>query len=136
MIKKILLLISILITCISFEGCSVITISDKKETDLDYEIIEYHYLDYHLKDLYNSYYSENNRITYDDGNYMYLFIFYGKMPSGGYSVNIKELYSTASNIIVDTTLTGPQKEETTAEKESFPAIVLKIKSSSKTVIYR
>ena len=111
-----------------FAGCSVVTVDNKKASSISYEIIEYHHL--------NNYYEGNKRITYNDGNYTYLLVFYGKMPISGYTIKVKELYSTDSNIVLDTTLIGPSKEETNAGKESFPAVVIKIKASDKTIIFK
>lgn len=119
-----------------FAGCSVVTVDNKKASSISYEIIEYHHLNNILRELYDNYYEENNRITYNDGNYTYLLVFYGKMPISGYTIKVKELYSTDSNIVLDTTLIGPSKEETNAGKESFPAVVIKIKASEKTIIFK
>lgn len=121
---------------ICFAGCSVVTVDNKKASSISYEIIEYHHLNNILRELYDNYYEENNRITYNDGNYTYLLVFYGKMPISGYTIKVKALYITDSNIVLDTTLIGPPKEETNAGKESFPAIVIKIKASDKTVIFK
>lgn len=126
----------IFLISICFTGCGLTKIDNEKLSALSYEIIEYHYLDSTLRSIYDSYYKESNRITYNDGDYTYLFVFYGEMPTSGYSIKVKEIYDTPSNIVVDTTLVGPQKEETIAEKESFPAIVIKIKSLNKTIIFK
>lgn len=132
--RKFLPLVFLISIC--FTGCSVITVDNEKKSSISYEIIEYHHLDNILREIYDNYYKESNRITYDDGNYTYLLVFYGKMPMSGYTIKVKELYSTDSNIVLDTTLTGPPKEETNAGKESFPAVVIKIKASDKTIIFK
>lgn len=126
----------LLIIFLSLTGCSITKIDNENKVPLAFEIVDYHFLDSNLRDIYDNNCNQSNRITYNDGNNTYLFVFYGKMPTNGYSIDVKEIYETPSNILVDTTLIGPKKEETIAENESFPAIVIKIKSLNKTIIFK
>ncbi len=49
---------------------------------------------------------EEFRLTYSAGSDLYLAVGYGAQSSGGYSIQVKELYLTENGIVLDTELLG------------------------------
>lgn len=117
-------------------SCSITTTGEEKIGEPSYKIVEYHYLNKYVKEIYDEKKNDYNRVTYNDGEYCYLIICYGPQPTTGYSIAVKELYETENTIVVDTTLKGPLKSDIIEDKESYPAIVIKIDATDKIVVYK
>ena len=75
------------------------------------------------------------QMTYSDGNYKYIVVGYGRQQSGGYSVQVKEVYDTENTICVRTALVGPEEADAAKEQPSYPYIVIKIQNMDKTVVF-
>lgn len=114
----------------------VTSIDEEKLGNVEYEIVEYHYLDESVRKAFDAAKSINKRLTFEDENYQYLIVCYGKQEMGGYSVEVKELYETNNMIVVDTTLKGPQKNKKYDADVSYPGIVIRINKHSKLVVFK
>ena len=80
------------------------------------------------------------KITYQDGDFLYICVGYGKQETGGYSITVNELYLTANAIYMDTNLIGPEpdKKELYHAKEdgvSYPYVVVKMEYMDKSVVF-
>ena len=81
------------------------------------------------------------KVTYQDGDFLYICIGYGKQETGGYSITVNEMYLTANAIYVDTNLIGPDPENRelyhAQEKDgaSYPYVVLKMQYLDKSVVF-
>ncbi len=78
---------------------------------------------------------ESFKLTYADGGYMYLCVGYGKQESGGYSIAVKDLYATETEICLDTDLIGPKEAEDKSPEPSYPYLVIKTPFVDKTVVF-
>lgn len=78
---------------------------------------------------------EEFRITYEDGEYLYLCVGYGQQESGGYSIQVKELGLYEEHILLDTTLIGPEHEEAAQKVETYPYAVLRTEIVNLPVIF-
>ncbi len=74
------------------------------------------------------------RLTWMDGEEMYLIRGYGKQATGGYSIGIAECTEDEECLWFDTRLIGPQDEETLSKEPSWPYLVVKIAATEKEVI--
>ena len=76
-------------------------------------------------------------MTYSDGNYKYIVVGYGRQETGGYSIQVQEVYDTQNTICVSTALLGPAKRESeqVRTQPSYPYIVIKIQNLDKTVVF-
>jgi hypothetical protein len=75
------------------------------------------------------------RLTYTDGEFLYIARGYGKQPTGGYSIEMQELYLTANTIYFSTALYGPQKGEKVTRNASYPFIVVKLELLAEPVVF-
>lgn len=75
------------------------------------------------------------RLTYTDGEFLYLAEGYGAQLKTGYSVSVTELYETAEAIYLHTSLLGPPRGEKTEEITTFPYVVIKLEAIDKTVVF-
>ncbi|MCD7745152.1 MAG: protease complex subunit PrcB family protein [Lachnospiraceae bacterium] len=74
------------------------------------------------------------RLTWTDGEEMYLIRGDGKQATGGYSIGIAECTEDEDCLWFDTRLIGPQDEEALSKEPSWPYLVVKIAATQKEVI--
>lgn len=116
-------------------GCSSITTSEAKLSDLDFTVVSEANIQQDIKDLIGEKKEEPFQMTYSDGNYKYIVVGYGKQEGGGYSIQVNEVYDTENTICVRTTLMGPEEDEIQTGEPSYPYIVIKIENLDKTVVF-
>ena len=78
---------------------------------------------------------EEFRITYEDGDYLYLCVGYGAQESGGYSIQVKEFALYEDYILLDTTLIGPGHDEAAKKIPSYPYLVLRTEIRTDPVVF-
>ena len=128
-------LLPLLLLCFTLTGCSIAGQSDNKVKDLEFTVISQERLSDELKDIIEERKAEPFKLTYHDGDYLYLVVGYGEQPTGGYSIAVDELYLTEDAIKVKTTLLGPGPEDAKTKAPSYPYIVLKTMYLDKTVLF-
>ncbi len=74
------------------------------------------------------------RMTYIDGEDMYLVRGYGEQKTGGYSIAVAECTEDDTTILFDTRLIGPTEEEGLSKDPSYPCLVVKIEARDKKVM--
>ncbi|MCD8125092.1 MAG: protease complex subunit PrcB family protein [Lachnospiraceae bacterium] len=115
-------------------GCS--SDSETKVADLDYTVVADQEIPQELAAVIEEKRSGDFRLTYSTSEALYLVCGYGAQETGGYSIQVKELYLTENTIVLDTELIGP---DTTGEGESEgsePVIVIKTALREEPVVFR
>ncbi len=74
------------------------------------------------------------RMSYTDGEDMYLIRGYGEQKSGGYSIAVAECSEDEEEIWFDTRLIGPDSRENPAKEPSYPCLIVKIEARDKEVM--
>lgn len=117
-------------------GCSVQEEGGEKIRDLEFEIVREKEIPEELMRVIESKKQQIFRLSYrDDGN-LYIATGYGEQKSGGYSIQVRELYLAENAIYFDTELHGPQKEETVRPAKSYPYIVIKTQQRKEAVVFQ
>lgn len=140
--RHILLEIIILSVIACLAGCGV----EKKEgnekiKDIEFTVLGEENIPEELKQIIEEKKEKEFKITYQDGDFLYICVGYGKQETGGYSITVNELYLTANAIYVDTNLIGPEPENRelyhAQEKDgtSYPYVVVKIEYLDKAVVF-
>lgn len=75
------------------------------------------------------------RIVYADQGKLYIAEGYGRQPTTGYSVVVKELYETENTICIHTNLMGPEKGEDIREIATFPYVVVQLEYIDKEILF-
>lgn len=133
-IKKIILLLTITMI-LAMAACSNKAISDEKVKDVDYTVVAEADIPDTLRNAIEEKKEEPFKLSYSDGESLYIAVGYGRQSSGGYSIVVDELYMTDSNIVYATTLTGPDNNSVITDKPSFPYMVVKTEYTDCEVIY-
>lgn len=74
------------------------------------------------------------RMTYLDGEDLYLIRGYGEQKCGGYSISVAECSEDEDEIYFDTRLIGPSDRDQISKDPSYPYLVVKIEARDKTAV--
>ena len=77
---------------------------------------------------------EEIRMTFAEGEVLYLVRGYGEQMTGGYSIRVKSCTEDEETIWLATQLLGPKDREELKKEASYPCLVIKMKRSSKAVV--
>lgn len=118
-----------------FSGCSVRETNGTKVADLDYVIAEENELPEELLEMIEEKKAADFKMTYENGEDLYIVRGYGEQATGGYSIRIRDCYLTSNAILFDTELVGPRKGESTSASPSYPYIVIRTEKRDENTIF-
>lgn len=140
--KRILFLLMAVIMIITMTGCAITTEDgNEKIKDIEFTVLGEENIPEELKQIIEEKKEKEFKLTYQDGDYLYICVGYGQQDTGGYSITVNDLYLTANAIYVDTNLIGPEPEdrEVYQAKEksgaSYPYVVVKIEYLDEAVVF-
>ena len=102
---------------------------------MEYEIIEDE-IPKELSEKIEEKKSADFKLTYESDKYLYIVRGYGEQETGGYSIQILDLYLTQNAVVFHTNLKGPSKDEVKNAAPSYPYIVIRIEHTDKHVIFQ
>ena len=120
-------------------GCQVI--EPEKKENLEFIVVAKECLPVELQEIIQTKKEDVFKITYIDGEHLYIAEGYGQQDSGGYSIQVKELYRSDNAIYMDSCLLGP-KPRTRQERDeqentpSYPYIVLRTREIGLPVVFQ
>lgn len=117
-------------------GCSVETQNEEKVRDLEFTVVGEADLPEELAKLVAEKKAAPFKLTYSNDQGLYIAVGYGEQPSGGYSIEVDDLYLTDNAIVIDTELEGPEKGETIGAEKSYPYIVVRTELLENPVIFQ
>lgn len=117
-------------------GCSVETQNEEKVRDLEFTVVGEADLPEELAKLVAEKKAGPFKLTYSNDQGLYIAVGYGEQPSGGYSIEVNDLYLTDNAIVIDTELEGPEKGETIGAEKSYPYIVVRTELLENPVIFQ
>lgn len=127
--------IGLLILCLAlFAGCGGRP-KEEKVADLDFTVLDETSIPDELKEIIEGKKAEAFKLTYSDENFLYIAVGYGEQPTGGYSIQVNDLYLTEKNIYLNTDLLGPGKKEEVSATATCPYLVIKMEYRQETVIF-
>lgn len=117
-------------------ACSAQTISAEKLRDIDFTVVDEDDIPEPLEEMIDEREDKPFKLTYADNGDLYIAVGYGKQPTTGYSIQVKELYESKNAIYIHTNLMGPAKDEKIIERETEPYIVIKTEYIDKNVVFQ
>lgn len=124
-----------LLMLVLLTACGGSKVSKQQETPLDYTVVPRSDVPETLLNTLNEKKSERMTMTYGEGEYLYIIVGYGVMPTGGYSISVERLVETEDEIFIKTNLRGPAAGEAVNKAESYPYIVVKTEYTDKKVVF-
>ncbi len=126
----------ILLFCVlAASGCTLLSEEKIKLRDLEFTVLSDEMIPEQLKGIIEEKKKQPFQITYTDNANLYICIGYGEQQTGGYSIAVNELYLTDANIVVSTSLLGPDPSEKSNKTPSYPYIVIKTEFLEQTVTF-
>ncbi len=116
-------------------GCSVEKTNRTKLRDLDYHVAAKEEIPEELNLQIEEKKTADFKLTYETPEYLYIVRGYGEQATGGYSIQVKELYLTSNAVFFSTELIGPRKGENTAKNPSYPYIVVRTEKVDQNVVF-
>lgn len=124
------------LACAGFTGCRSDTEESEKVQDLEFTVTGEKDVPAGLQDMIARKREKPFKLTYADGQDMYIVIGEGPQQGGGYSVSVLELYLTDNSVVIRTELTGPGKGEASGTELSYPVLIVKTQYREEPVVFR
>lgn len=122
--------------CIGFTGCGKEESTEEKVEDLAFTVVGERDVPQALTELIGKKKEKEFKLTYADGQDMYIVIGAGPQNGGGFSIAVKELYRTENSVVIRTELIGPEKGEATGTDTSYPVLIVKTAFCEEPVVFR
>ena len=136
-VKKIGILAFLILTMtVAAVGCASSGNRDTNAKEIDYTVVEAGKLPEELAGIIEENKKKEIRMTYLDGEDLYLIRGYGEQKTGGYSIAVAECTEDEEHILFDTRLLGPTETEGLSKDPSYPCLVVKIEARDKEVMIR
>lgn len=106
---------------------------NEKGTAIEYTVVAEDELPKELKTIIDQKKEGEFKLTYADGEFLYIAVGYGKQTTGGYSIQIPEVYLKDGNIVFVSQLLGPKGDAKV--NISYPYAVVKIEKREEPVLF-
>ena len=138
--KRVIPVLSVLMIlvlgCIGFTGCDKEKRAEDKLEDLVFTVVGERDVPQSLSELIRKKKEKEFKLTYADGQDMYIVIGAGPQEGGGFSISVKELYLTENSVVIRTELLGPEKGEAPGNDISYPVLIVKTEFCEEPVVFR
>lgn len=108
----------------------------EKTNDLEFTVVSGTDIPTELQDLIAERQENSFELTFSDNSCLYVIKGYGKQASGGYSIVVHDFYQSGDQLVFDTELFGPKKDEPVSDSPSYPYIVIKTEYRENPVVFR
>ena len=122
--------------CLVFTGCQNRKESAEKLEDLEFTVVGERDTPKELQEMIVQKKTAPFKLTYADGQDMYIVVGEGPQRGGGFSIAVLELYRTENSIVIKTELIGPEKGEETGTEDSYPVLIVKTAFFEEPVVFQ
>lgn len=133
--KKWIVVLGAVYALLGLTGCTMLQSERVKLEDLGFTVLSEAVIPEELKNIIEEKKADPFKLTYSDDAYLYIVIGYGQQSGGGYSIAVNDLYLAEEAIYVNTTLLGPEGNQTGDKVPTCPYIVLKTDFIDKPVVF-
>lgn len=128
------MLIGLFLLLLGMMSCGIEKNNTTKIRDLEYTVLEEEEIPEELLTKIEEQKEGEFKITFTYDGYLYIARGFGMQETGGYSIQMKELYLTENAIYFEAELIGPSKEEAIGAV-SYPYIVIKTEAMDRNVVF-
>lgn len=133
--KRVVAMLLLVVIMTAFAGCKTKTAKDEKVKDLEFTVVESVDQPEQLKKLIEEKKVQNMKLSYNDGEFLYVVVGYGEQKTGGFSIQVNDFYEAENAIYIDTTLLGPNESDTVTQALTYPYVVIKTENIDKPIVY-
>ena len=116
-------------------GCGVKKAGTEKVRDLEFTVLEETEIPEKLKETIEEKKADDFKMTYILDDYLYIVRGFGMQETGGYSIQVQELYLAENAIYFAADLIGPESGEPVEKAVSYPYIVIKTERLNENVVF-
>ena len=116
-------------------GCKVEEKDDAKVSDMKFTVISEKELPDELKKIIEEKKQNDIILTYMSGIILYFVRCYVVQNSGGYSIQVKDLYQAKNAVYFKSELIGPGENDVSEKVESYPYIVVSTEKTEDVVVF-
>lgn len=133
--KKIYILAVVLLGIFLAGGCSVRKAGAEKIRDLEYTVLEETEIPETLRNEIEQRKAEDFKMSYCEGDGLYIVRGFGMQETGGYSIQMQELYLAENAIYFAADLIGPENGQEVEKTVSYPYIAVKTERLEENVVF-
>lgn len=133
--RRITILYVLLLCVLLFCGCSVKKVEKEKIRDLEYTVLEDKEIPEILKNEIDTKKADDFKLSYREGEALYIVRGFGMQETGGYSIQMRELYLSDNAIFFGADLIGPGSDDVIEKTVSYPYIVVKTERLEENVVF-
>ena len=127
--------VSLLVVILGLAGCGLQKTGTEKIRDLDYTVVPEKELPEELQTEIAQRYTEDFKMTYMLDDSLYIVRGYGMQETGGYSIQVENLYLAENAIYFEADLIGPDGTTEVEKAVSYPYIVVKTERLEENVVF-
>ena len=127
--------VTLLGTVLFLTGCAIEKTNRTKVRDMEYHVVVEEELPEELKVQIEEKKAADFKMTYETPEHLYIVRGYGEQETGGYSIQVVELYLSSNAVFFKSSLIGPRKGENAAKSPSYPYIVIQTEKIDKNVVF-
>lgn len=127
--------VTLLGTVLFLTGCAIEKTNRTKVRDLEYHVVAEEEMPEELKTQIEEKKAADFKMTYETPEHLYIVRGYGEQETGGYSIQVAELYLSSNAVFFKSSLIGPRKGENAAKSPSYPYIVIQTEKIDKNVVF-
>ena len=116
-------------------GCKVEEKDDAKVSDMKFTVISEKELPDELKKIIEEKKQKEMKLTYMSGDKLYIVRGYGVQKTGGYSIQVKDLYQAKNAVYFKSEMIGPGENDVSEKVESYPYIVVSTEKTEDIVVF-
>ena len=133
--KMLIVVITLFLFAMISGGCGIQKNSTEKIRDLDFTVLEEMDVPEKLMEKIEERKADDFKMTYREGDSLYIARGFGMQETGGYSIQVKEFYLTDNAVYFEADLLGPQSRQDAGKAASYPYIVIKTERLEENVVF-
>lgn len=135
-VKNIFVFLLLALSCLALlNGCGMKKGGSEKIRDLEFTVLEEEEIPDKLKEAIEEKKADDFKMTYILDDYLYIVRGFGMQETGGYSIQVQELYLADNAIYFESDLIGPGSSEEKEKAVSYPYIVIKTERLDENVVF-
>ena len=116
-------------------GCGMKKTGSEKIRDLDFTVLKEEEIPEKLMEEIEEKKEDDFKMSYTLDDYLYIVRGFGMQETGGYSIQVQEVYLTENAVYFDADLIGPKSGEVQEKAVSYPYIVVKVQRQEENVVF-
>lgn len=130
-----ILILTVFYMALCLFGCGVEKTDESRVEDIDYCIVEESDIPGELMEKIQEKKAADLKMVFENDDFVYIVRGYGEQETGGYSIQVTDVYLTKNAVVFRSNLVGPSKDEVKNAAPSYPYVVLKIQNMGRNVIF-